>query len=95
MNRLEELYAEKKVIEQQKVNSMASSVMRRQKLNKVEREIKYYEQGNEISRHEIQQQLTEIDELQQRVNQLSAQLANKKSVLMDKVFGEGAELLKN
>lgn len=93
MNILEELYARKKEVEQQKINSMASSMLRRQKLNRIQREIDYYEQGDEISRNAVQQQLAEIDKLQKQIDQLAVDLANKKTTLLNDVFGEGASLL--
>lgn len=95
MKRLEKLYAEKKELEQQKVHSMASSVMRRQKLNKIEQKIKYYERGDEISRDDVQRKLAEINELEKQIDRLSLELRSKKAILMNEVFGEGSESLKN
>ena len=57
---------------------------------KLQKEIDYYELGDNISRKHIQEELAEIETIQEEVNRLTAVVADRRRKLMENVFGAHA-----
>ncbi|WP_172370783.1 hypothetical protein [Sporosarcina jiandibaonis] len=88
MTNLQQLYAERERLKRQKATGVASAMKRHQEIEKLQKEIDYYELGDNISRAQIQEELAEIETLQEEVNRLTAVVAERRRVLAAKVFGE-------
>ena len=90
MTKLEQLYEEQSRLNSQKVTGSASAMEKHQRKSNLQKEIDYYELGDNISRKHIQEELAEIETMQEEVNRLTAVVADKKRKLMENVFGAHA-----
>ena len=88
MTNLQQLYAERERLKRQKATGVASAMKRHQEISKIQKEIDYYELGDNISRAQIQEELAEIELLQVEINRLTAVVAERRRILTANVFGE-------
>lgn len=88
MTNLQQLYAERERLKRQKVTGVASSMKIHQEISKIQEEIEYYELGDSISRVQIQEELAEIEVLQEEINRLTADVAERRHLLAAMVFGK-------
>ena len=92
MTNLQQLYAERERLKRQNATGVASAMKRHQEVSKIQKEIDYYELGENISRAQIQEELAEIELLQVEIDRLTAVVAERRRVLAANVFGEHAAI---
>lgn len=87
MATLTKLYEARTALEKKEVTNTASALKRHAELRKLEAEIAYYEQGEFISRMEIQGELAEIAKLEAERDALSQVIKERKTALNKLIFG--------
>ena len=92
MTNLQQLYAERERFKRQKATGVASAMKRHQEISEIQKEIEYYELGENISRAQIQEELAEIELLQVEINRLTAVVAERRRLLAANVFGENTAI---
>ena len=87
MANVKELQEKKKQLEQKKVTSWRSAMLRNHELQIIQERIDYALLGDTISRAVVQEKLSTIEELETKIAELTKELHERKYELNKYVFG--------
>lgn len=95
METIEHLQTQKERILREQPRSAAGAMKRHRTLARVQQEIDYFDQGDLLSKKQLQKELQEIANLQQQVDELELQIHTRKQKLLKDTFGpNGSQLFK-
>lgn len=84
---VKELQEKKKQLEQKKVTSWTSAMLRNHELQVIQERIDYALLGDTVSRAFVQEKLSTIEELETKIAELTNELYERKMELNKYVFG--------
>lgn len=87
LTKLLQLYAAKEQLEEKAVAGTASAMKKHHELKQFQQEIDYYQDGDTLSKTTLQHALTEIQQLEVQIKELTAELNVKKDALHHYGFG--------
>lgn len=87
MEKLQQLQEQLQVVQGESPTGFAHAVSRKHKIEALEREIAYYEEGECRSIYTIQKKLEDIKTMQEEIDSLERLLSIKKADLKEYVFG--------
>lgn len=87
MANVKELQEKKKQLEQKKVTSWTSAMLRNHELQVIQERIDYALLGDTVSRAFVQEKLSTIEELETKIAELTNELYERKMELNKYVFG--------
>ena len=92
---LKQLQEQQQELHNRKPRGSASAIQRHHQLHELKQKIAYLEEGDTLSKAELQKEIQTIQTLQLQANELLSQIAERKRNLLNNTFGPAAHQLLN